>query len=161
MTLLGISRILFTHSLPLSVAEQCYVKLIKEARDLVTSASGKKKQEETYQLLLNIIEEYNVRLVSTKVYWDKQEEKEEYKKFWNSYQKISKLKQKQFIEYMRQKEILFIRADLKKLRTSKKDYSKIIKFYKDKLVENDDMKTIKNACITKEGKFTKSLKKVS
>ena len=35
MVLLGISRKLFTHSLPLIVAEQCYEKLLKDARSLV------------------------------------------------------------------------------------------------------------------------------
>ena len=35
MILLGISRKLFTHSIPLIVAEQCYEKLLKDARMLV------------------------------------------------------------------------------------------------------------------------------
>ncbi|MCI8833539.1 MAG: hypothetical protein HFJ19_05035, partial [Clostridia bacterium] len=35
MILLGISRKLFTHSIPLIVAEQCYEKLLKDARTLV------------------------------------------------------------------------------------------------------------------------------
>ncbi len=155
LVLLGISRSLFTHSLPLSVAERCYASIMKETRDLIVSATGKKKKEETYSLLLNIIEEYNIRLASTKVYWDKQEEKEEYKKFWNSYKKICKLKQKQYIEYMKQREVLFIKADIKQLRKSKKDYSKIIKFYKEKLVENEAMKQIKNSCTTRQGKYVK------
>ena len=155
LVLLGISRSLFTHSLPLSVAEACYVSLIKQTRQLVVSANNKKKKEETYSLLLNIIEEYNVRLVSTKVYWDKQDEKEEYKKFWNNYKKIIKLKKKNFIEYSRQRENLFIKADLKKLKESKKDFSKIIKFYKTKLVENGAMRSIKCTCTTKQGRFVK------
>lgn len=33
MVLLGISRKLFTHSLPLAVAEQCYMKLVRDARN--------------------------------------------------------------------------------------------------------------------------------
>jgi len=154
LILLGISRSLFTHSLPLAVAEQCYISLMKETRDLVVNANGNKK-EETYNLLIDIIEEYNVRLASTKVYWDKQDEKEEYKKFWESYKNICKLKQSNFIEFMRLKEILFIRADMRQLRKSKKDFSKILKFYKQKLVENGDMRRLKNACITKEGRFVK------
>ena len=147
---------MFTHSLPLAVADRCYVKLLKEARQLIVDATGKKKQE-SYQLLLNIIEEYNLRLLSGKVYWDKQEEKEAYKEFWNKYQEIDKLKKKQYIEYMSQREVLFVKADLKKLRTSKKDYSKIIKFYKEKLVENGAMKSIKNTYTTREGKYKKVL----
>ena len=148
---------MFTHSLPLAVADRCYITLLKKTRRLIVEATGKKKQEETYQLLLNIIEEYNIRLLSGKVYWDKQEEKEEYKEFWNKYQKIDKLKKKQYIQYMAQREILFVRADLKKLRTSKKDNSEIIKFYKQKLVENGDMRAIKNAYTTKNGRYVKVL----
>lgn len=43
--LLGISRRLFTHSLPLVVAEQCYEKLLKDARSLVqdTKIATKRK----------------------------------------------------------------------------------------------------------------------
>lgn len=155
LILLGISRNLFTHSLPLIVAEQCYIKLLKDTRKLIVSAPNKKKKEEAYQLLLNVIEEYNIKLLSTKVYWDKPDAREEYKIFWASYQRIDTLKEIKYLEYLRQKEILFIRADLKKLRASKKDYSKIIAFYKEKLVENDDMINIKNACVTGEGRFTK------
>lgn len=155
LVLLGISRNLFTHSLPLSVAEQLYITLLKETRNLVVEATGQKKQEETYQLLLNVIEEFNLKLLSGKVYWNKQDEKEEYKKFWDKYQEIDKMKKTQYLEYVKQREILFVRADLKKLSASKKDYSKIIKFYKQKLVENDAMKQIKNRCKTLEGHFAK------
>ncbi len=159
--LLGISRNLFTHSLPLIVAEQCYIKLLKDVRNLIVHAQNKKKKEEAYQLLLNIVEEYNIRLLSTKVYWDKPTEREEYKKFWGLYQEINELKQINYLEYLRKKEILFIRADLKKLRASKKDYSKIIAYYKEKLVENDAMRNIKNAYRTQEGKLVKKTKMVS
>ena len=128
---------------------------MKQARNLIVSATGKKKQEETYSLLLNIIEDYNIRLESTKVYWDNQDEKDDYKKFWDNYKKIIKLKQKNYIEFVKQREVLFIRADMKQLKKSKKDFSEIKKFYKQKLVEYGDMKTLKNTCTTKEGKFVK------
>lgn len=155
--LLGISRSLFTHSLPLSVAEQCYIKLLKETRQTIAKAPNEKKKEQAYQLLLNIIEEYNVRLLSTKVYWDKPELREEYKKFWNNYQNITKLQKTDYLEYLRKKEILFIRADMKKISQSKKDYTSIIAFYKKKLVENEDMRNLKNTFKTKMGKFTKKV----
>lgn len=155
--LLGISRSLFTHSLPLSVAEQCYIKLLKETRQTIVKAPNEKKKEQAYQLLLNIIEEYNVRLLSTKVYWDKPELREEYKKFWNNYQNITKLQKTDYLEYLRKKEILFIRADMKKISQSKKDYTSIIAFYKKKLVENEDMRNLKNTFKTKMGKFTKKV----
>ena len=45
MILLGISRKLFTHSLPLIVAEQCYEKLLKDARILVQDTKMAAKRE--------------------------------------------------------------------------------------------------------------------
>ena len=68
--LLGISRRLFTHSLPLVVAEQCYEKLLKDARSLVQDTKIATKREKAYNMLINLIEDYNVRLLSTKVYWE-------------------------------------------------------------------------------------------
>ncbi len=39
MILLGISRQIFTHSLPLVVAEQCYVKIIKRLKSTYCKCS--------------------------------------------------------------------------------------------------------------------------
>ena len=77
MILLGISRNLFTHSLPLVVAEQCYMKLLKDARCLVQDTKIAAKREKAYTMVLNLIEDYNIRLLSTKVYWDNSKEREE------------------------------------------------------------------------------------
>ena len=70
MILLDVSRKLFTHSLPLVVAEQCYLKLLKDARCLVQDSKIATKRESSYTMLINLIEDYNIRLLSTKVYWD-------------------------------------------------------------------------------------------
>lgn len=69
------SRRLFTHSLPLTVAEQCYVKLLNDTRDLIIDTRVIKKKEKAYNLLLNLIDEFNLKVLSTKVYWDKANEK--------------------------------------------------------------------------------------
>ena len=155
LILLGMSRSLFTHSLPLAVAERCYIQILKEIRNLIVDAPNAKKQEENYQFLLNTIEEFNKKLLATKVYWDKPEDREEYKAFWEKYQTILKLKQTNYMEYTKQREIHFIRNDLKQLRKSKKNYANIISFYQKKLVENGAMRKIKNACKTEEGKYIK------
>ena len=60
MLLLAISRDLFTYSLPLIVAEQCYIKLLKEAREAITTAENFSKKEELYKLIINLIELYNI-----------------------------------------------------------------------------------------------------
>lgn len=155
MLLLGISRKLFTHSLPLVVAEQCYEKLLKDARILVQDTKIAVKREMAYSMLINLIEDYNQKLLSTKVYWENNEQRDNYKKFWGKYKEISKIKESDFIEYIRQKEILFIKDDIKKLHNSKIDYSKIIKYYKRKLVDYGVMKQIHNSYKSK-GKYTKN-----
>ena len=158
MILLGLSRKLFTHSLPLVVAEQCYIKLLKDVRSLIVDTKVLRKQEKAYSLLINIIEEYNAKLLSTKIYWEKPAQREEYKKFWNRYKEIEKLKDKNYDEYIKQKEILFIRSDLEKVYTNENKYYKIIKFYKNKLVELGVMRNLYNT-YTSEGEYTKVAKK--
>ena len=160
MILLGLSRKLFTHSLPLIVAEQCYQKLLKDARMLVQDTKIASKRENAYSMLMNLIEDYNVKLLSTKVYWNSPKEREEYKKFWNKYKEISKIKETDFIEYVKQKEILFIRNDMKNLNSGKTDYSKIMKYYKRKLIDYGAMRELKNS-YKSEGKYIKLKKRHS
>lgn len=143
VALLSLSRKLFTHSLPLVVVEQCYMKILKDARCLVQDTKIAARREKAYSTLINIIEEYNSKLVSTKVYWDDQDRKEEFTKFWNQYKQISNLKETDFVEYVKQKEILFMKNDIKQIRDDKQDYSKIIKYYKRKLVDYGAMKELK------------------
>ena len=145
MILLGISRKLFTHSIPLIVAEQCYEKLLKDARVLVQDTKMAAKREKAYAMLINLIEDYNVRLLSTKVYWSNMKERDNYKKFWDKYKEISKLKDIDFNEYIKQKEVLFIKNDIKKIKGSKVDYSKIITYYKRKLVDYKAIRELKNS----------------
>lgn len=154
MLLLGISRKIFTHSLPLTVAEQCYMKLLKDARSLVQDTKIAARREKAYNMLINLIEEYSIKLLSTKVYWDTADQRESFKKFWNQYKEICKLKDVDFIEYVKQKEVLFIKDDMKKLVREKYDYSKLIKYYKRKLVDYGAMKEIQG--FKSIGNYTKS-----
>ena len=152
MVLISISRKLFTHSLPLIVAEQCYIKLLRDVRSLIVDTRVMKKQEKAYSLLIDLIEDYNVKLLSTKIYWDKPAKRDEYKNFWKRYQDIQKLKEKDYAEYTKQKEILFIKGDLKEVSQNENKYCKIIKFYKNRLVALGAMKELKNSCKS-EGKY--------
>ena len=160
--LLSISRKLFTHSLPLIVAIQCYEKLLKDARILVQDTKIATKRENAYGMLMNLFEDYHVKILSTKVYWENAKEREEFKAFWNQYKEVCKLKETNFIEYVRQKEILFIKNDMKKIReaNTKTDYSRLITYYKRKLIDYGAMKELKNAYIS-QGKYTKKLKEVA
>lgn len=144
--LLGISRKLFTHSLPLIVAEQCYIELLKRTRDLIVDAKTEEKRDEAYGLLIKLIEEYNIKLLSTKIYWERPQERAEYKEFWDKYNKC---------QSDREKEVLFIKEDLKKLNASAKDYRQIIKLHKKRLMNFGEMREIKNSCKTIAGRFIK------
>ena len=155
MVLLGISRTLFTHSLPLVVAEQCYMKLLKDARCLVQDTKIAAKREKAYSMLLTLIEDYNIRLLATKVYWDNPKDREQFKRFHEKYKDIEKLKDIDFIEYVKEKEILFIKEDIQKIKGEKTDYTRLIKYYKRKLVDFGVMKEIRDYK-TKDGKFIKS-----
>ncbi len=146
MILMGMSRKIFTHSIPLIVAEQCYKKLLKDARTLVQDTKMAAKRENAFNTLMNLIEDYNIRILSTKVYWENMKQRDTYKKFWDKYKKIKKLKDTDFVEYVRQKEVLFIKDDMKKIRNEKVDYTKLITYYKRKLVDYDAMRIIKNTC---------------
>ena len=152
MVLLGLSRNLFTHSLPLVVAEQCYLKLIKDARCLVQDTKIAAKREKAYTMLLNLIEDFDIRLLATKVYWDNAREREKFKVFHEKYKDIEKLKEVDFIEYVKEKEVLFIKEDMTRIKDDKTDYSRLIKYYKRKLVDYGAMKEIRN-CITKDQKY--------
>ena len=160
--LLNISRKLFIHSLPLIVAIQCYEKVLKDARILVQDTKIATKRERAYSMLINLFEDYNVKLLSTKVYWENPKDREEFKTFWNQYKEICKLKETNFIEYVRQKEVLFIKNDIKKIQegNTKTDYSKLITYYKRKLIDYGALRELKNAYIS-EGKYTKKLKEVA
>ena len=87
MILLGISRTIFTHSLPLVATEQCYEKLLKDIRKIIVADKTKKAKLETYNIFLDLMEAYSIKLLSGKVYWEKVEERENYKKFYAEYEK--------------------------------------------------------------------------
>ena len=145
MILLEISRRLFTHSLPLVVAEQCYLKLLKDARCLVQDSKIATKRENAYTMLINLIEDYNIKLLSTKVYWEDLKERESFKIFFEKFKEIESKKEIDFNEYMKQKEVLFIKNDLRKLEGQKQDYTTLKKYYKRKLVDFGVMREITNS----------------
>ena len=157
MILLSISRKLFTHSLPLVVAEQCYEKLLNDVRSLIVDTKITKKQEKAYSLLIRIMEEYNIKLLGSKIYWDKPALREEYKNFWEEYKKASEIKDEE--ERLNQKQILFLQRDLKQVLENENRYYKIIQFYRDKLVKLGAMRELFNS-YSSEGNYTKGSKKV-
>lgn len=139
MILLGLSRYLFTHSLPLVAAEQCYNKLLKDLRNLIINSKTDEKKDEAYKMLIKLIEDYNVKLLSTKIYWDNPKERESYKEFWKKYSKESDSEKK---------EILSLKRELSQIENSGENNIALRGYYKKKLVEFGVMKSLKNSCVT-------------
>lgn len=134
MLLLSISRSLFTHSLPLIVAEQCYEKLLKDTRLLLINTSNKHKKEKAYQMLLMLVKEYNLKLLSVKIYWDDKVEREKNKKFWENYTNASTEKEK---------ETLIVLEEYRKIKEEKSPKMiELKKIYKSKLNELGVIKII-------------------
>ena len=171
MILLGLSRSLFTHSLPLGVAEQCYNKLLNDLRNLIVDTRVSKKRERAYNLLLTFIKEFNLKILSTKVYWDNADERNIYRAFWKEYQESEKITNEE--EKNKKIELLFIKNELREVQKNTNKYGKIIAFYKAKLVEFGEMRRLPNKCVSlqdggvyvqdliqaKKGKFKSKVKK--
>lgn len=134
IVLLGVSRKIFIHSLPLVAVEKCYIKVLKQARNLIINSKNETKREKAYETLFEVIEDYNTKILSTKVYWDKPEDREAYKKFWSKYEKVKDNQEK--------KQILFLKNDIKKLNINRKKYIDIIELHKKKLTKMGAIKTI-------------------
>ena len=161
MILLGISRKLFVHSLPLVVAERCYIKLLKDTRNLIVDTKIARKRENAYQLLLRMFEQYNQKLLAVKIYWNKNEEKINYNQFAIKCKELENVRKEQGLHaYDVRKQILYIKEDMKYLERYDDKYYRILQFYRGRLVKLGDMKELKNICKTGNYKIVKGLKKV-
>lgn len=148
MVLIGISRTFFTHSLPLAATERCYIELMKQVREIIVKENNKAKRKKAYETLVKIIEEYNLKLLSTKVYWDNPDEKVKYKTFWDKYNEANKIEDQE--QRYKEKLIIFLKEDIKKLYINKRTYKKILNIHKEYLVELGAMRILKNKCKTTE-----------
>lgn len=138
--LLGVSRKIFIHSLPLAATEKCYINILKQTRELILNCKTTPKREKTYETLFEVIEDYNTKILSTKVYWDKPQDRQEYKNFVEQYEKIKDNTEKV--------QILFLKNDMKKLNVNRKKYIKIIELHKQKLTQMGAIKSIPTAIKT-------------
>lgn len=134
VTLLGVSRKIFAHSLPLAATEKCYISILKQVRELILKSKNELKRNSAYEVLYDVIEDYNLKILSTKVYWDKPKERFEYKKFWEQYQKVK--------ENIHKTHSLFLKEDIKKLNINRKKYIKIIELHKQRLTDMGEIRQI-------------------
>ena len=132
--LLGVSRKIFIHSLPLAATEKCYNQILKQVRTLIVNSRNETKREQAYETLFEVMEDYNVKILSTKVYWDRPEERQAYKKFWEKYEKAK--------DDANKKQILLLKQDLKELKKLRKENIAIIDLHKQKLTKMGVIKII-------------------
>ena len=132
--LLGVRRKIFIHSLPLAATEKCYNQILKQVRTLIVNSRNETKREQAYETLFEVMEDYNVKILSTKVYWDRPEERQAYKKFWEKYEKAK--------DDANKKQILLLKQDLKELKKLRKENIAIIELHKQKLTKMGVIKTI-------------------
>lgn len=162
LILLGISRKLFVHSLPLIVAEKCYVKLLKDTRNLIVDTKIARKRENAYQLLLRMFEQYADKLLAVKIYWNNNDDKKEFNQFTDKRKQLDEIKNNEGNHAFEiKKQILFIRQDMKFLEKYGNKYFRILKFYRSRLVNLGDMKQLKDSCKTGKFEVVKALRKVT
>ncbi len=140
IVMLNISRIIFTHSLPLVASEKCYERLVYETRIAIINAPNEKRKEQLYLLMIDLLKIYYEKLLSTKIYWENLKEKETFKAFWNLFQKKNS-----DID----KEMILIKREVSLIDTKKnEELLDLVKYYKEKLVKHGKMREIKNSCTT-------------
>lgn len=150
--LLEISKFIFAYSLPMVALDQCYQELIESARIAVMNTFLDADKFEVYQLLLDLLESYNVNVLSKKIYWDTDLEKEEYIKFFNKYTEFKKLERIDYAEYIRLREVHFIMNDLSKIKGDKK-FDELRKYYRERMIQQKGFKRLKNSHGTKKGNW--------
>lgn len=120
--LLNLSRTLFTHSLQLSVVEECYLKLLRDTRILLSKQENRVKQEKVFEMIKYIINEYKENILKTKIYWEDKHKKEEFENFEKELKEA---------ETVTQRDIIYIIQELKEIRKiNEKKNLKVINIYK-------------------------------
>lgn len=145
LVLINISRKIFVHSFPLAMVERCYIRILKDVRIAILEAKLVNKREQLYSTLFEVIEDYNEKVLATKIYWDNPKEREKYKEFYKKYEQVK--------NNQKEKEILFLKADIDRLNIHRRKYSKIIKMHRKELGKRGSIRTI-GSNIKTYGKLT-------
>ena len=141
--LLELSKFMFAYSLPMVAMDQCYQELITSSRTAIMNTYLDADKFETYQLLVDLLESYNINVLSKKIYWDTDSQKEEYMRFWNKYNELKKLERIDYSEYMRLREIHFIMDDLQKIKSDKK-YDEVRTYYRERMRQQKGFRRFQN-----------------
>lgn len=153
LSLLGFARILFTYSLPTIAAEQCYVEIINQARTCLANAFIEADKFETYQVLLDAIEEYTDNVLVKKSYWNSTLEEEDFKKFNAKWSELKKLARIDYDDFKNQREILFVKNDLKNMNKLKIKLDEVRSYYRDRMLQLHALRKLANKYQIKAGKW--------
>lgn len=135
LSLLGFGRVLFVYSLPTIAAEQCYINIITAARTYLSNYFIEADKYEAYQVLLDAIEEYVDNVLVKKSYWNTVTEEEEFKKFNTKWSELKKLARIDYDDFKNQREILFVKNDLKHIKKEKLKLDEVRKYYRDRMLQ--------------------------
>jgi len=153
LSLLGFARILFMYSLPTVAAEQCYLEIISSSRTSLANYFTEADKFEAYQLLLDAIEEYNDNVLVLKSYWNSVAEEEEHKKFQEKWSELKKLARIDYDDFKNQREVLFIRKDLKEMQKAKLKLEEVRRYYRDRMLQLNALRRLPNRYCIKPGKW--------
>ena len=145
--------VLFVYSLPTIAAEQCYIEIIRAARTYLANYFIEADKFEAYQVLLDTIEEYNDNVLVKKSYWKSPVEEEEYKKFFSKWSELKKLARIDYNDFKKQREVLFVKNDLKYIKKSKIKLEQVRKYYRDRLLQLHALRRLSNKYQNKPGKW--------
>ncbi len=135
LSLLGFGRVLFVYSLPTIAAEQCYINIITAARTYLSNYFIEADKYETYQVLLDAIEEYVDNVLVKKSYWNSVIEEEEFKTFNAKWSELKKLARIDYDDFKNQREILFVKNDLKYIKKEKLKLDEVRNYYRDRMLQ--------------------------
>ena len=151
LTLLGFGRVLFVYSLPTIAAEQCYIEIIKSARTQLANYFIEADKYEAYNLLLDAMEEYNENILVRKSYWSSPLEEEEYKKFNSKWSELKKLARIDYDDFKKQREILFVKNDLKYMKKAKIKLDEVRRYYRERMLQFHALRNFSNKYQVKLG----------
>lgn len=151
LSLLGFGRILFVYSLPTIAAEQCYINIITAARTNLSNYFIEADKYEAYQVLLDAIEEYVDNVLVKKSYWNSVMEEEDFKKFNSKWSELKKLARIDYDDFKNQREILFVKNDLKYMKKEKIKLDEVRKYYRDRMLQLHALRNFANRYQNKPG----------
>lgn len=153
LSLLGFGKTLFVYSLPTIAAEQCYINIISAARTYLSNYFIEADKYEAYQVLLDAIEEYVDNVLVRKSYWNSPVEEEEFKKFNTKWSELKKLARIDYDDFKNQREILFVKNDLKYMKNSKLKLDEVRRYYRERMLQLHALRRLANKYQSKLGKW--------